>query len=212
MRLIKNILFLFGALSFIPLGIGDYAYANLKENYKKKSSCSYEDAQFEKVYKENTYLNGQSRKKGIYRYCITKDKKIFEFIHDKSKDLFAIEENFIGFLNKEEIYYNDYSQRRIGQWEIEKNTLVKYDCKSKYRFKICADDIKRIAVADGRNPFLRIIQRINANFIKDGISGGKISYVFDNGDSYQGDWKRGKANGKGTHISQDGYEKYIGNI
>ena len=49
----------------------------------------------------------------------------------------------------------------------------------------------------------------NVLFLREEYGNGQGTYIYPNGEKYEGDWKNGKYHGQGTYTSKDG-EKFVG--
>ena len=216
---------IFAYLTFFNLVLPEISKANIKENYKQRSGCSYENAQFEKTTKESKFdWNNNGKLIPDYktrRYCITGDKRVVSYLkleQNKSSSPYVNR----GFLGKEESYFTTIgvalSTWAIDQWSIEDDQLILYSCYSSSAYK-CTGTINRTVMG------YRIGSLINKNNLenslrnadggkyigdyKDGKFHGRGTYIWKDGDKYIGDWLDGKRTGKGTYIWKNG-DKYIG--
>ena len=133
---------IFAYLIFLNLVLPENGKANLKESFKQRSDCSYENAQFEKKdYFENSIVETEVRTR---RYCITGDKRVVSYFKSGQKKPTSGYVNR-GFIGKEESYFStlgNHSSWIIDQWEIEDDQLISYTCYSSSAYK-CTGNINR---------------------------------------------------------------------
>ena len=227
MQFKKYFLPIFAYITFFNLVLPENGKANIKESYKQRSGCSYENAQFEKTTKEfkNYDWNNDGKIITEYktrRYCVTGDKRIVSYLKlEQNKTSLPIVNR--GFLGKEESYFSTLgtlSSWAIDQWDIEYDQLILYSCSSSSAYK-CTGNINRTVMG------YRIGSLINKNnlqtSLRDGDAGkytgdykngqfhGEGTYIWKKGAKYIGDWLDGKRTGKGTYIWKNG-KKYVGDF
>ena len=215
---------IFASVTFFNFVFIDNVKANLKESFQKRSICSAENAEFEKINKSTRYeMDNKITEYYIHRYCITGDNRIIQY-SKKEKDARFFEFSKTGFLGKKESSYSPINS--LGayqstwysmQWEIEDDQLILYSCSS-VTSTDCGANVKRsvkaykIGTLKHKNNSKIRLGYVTGKYTgdyKDGKQTGKGTYVFDNGDKYTGDFKDGKRHGKGTYFFKNG-DKYTG--
>ena len=133
---------IFACITFFNLVFLEKGKANLKESFKQRSDCSYENAQFEKKdYYQNSLVQTEVRTK---RFCITGDKRVISYLKLGENEPISGYVNR-GFIGKEESYFSTLSNHSswiIDQWEIEDDQLISYTCYSSSAYQ-CTGDINR---------------------------------------------------------------------
>ena len=212
---------IFAYLTCFNLVFPENVNANIKDSYKKRSGCSYENAQFEKKIDNYENIYGQLEDR-TRRYCITGDNKVISYLKiDGNEPSFSGIINS-GFIGKEESYFTSagaLSSWTIDQWEIEDDQLILYQCFSSSAYK-CSGNINRTVMGykigsliNKNNLEISLRDADGGKYIgdyKDGQFHGRGTYIWNDGGKYIGDWLDGKRTGNGTHTWNNG-DKYIGN-
>ena len=207
MRLKRFAPLLFASLSLCSFNTFQSVEASIKKQFKNQSSCSYETATYEYVDKTSSGLNRS------FRYCISPDKRVIEFIRVEGRNYDMGPYIQKGFLGKEEVYFLG-SDNRISIWEIEGDELVYYTCKTQDGFN-CSNTVKR--EVEGKKIVknqtsqqsleVKTINFANGTYVGevegDSIANGKGTMTFNDGNKYVGEFKDNQYNGFGKFYKND---------
>ncbi len=190
--------------TLLILGSQNDANANLKNQFKQSSGCSWETAKYQ--WGPNEWGSGTLTR----RYCITGDKRVKVFFQDSDDMQISDGGTLKGFIGQSEGWFDSIAGTGWNQSElsIEGDELVNYSCAGANAYDCGTSTLKRkvLGTKSKRNAAPKI------GYVGDTLNNkkhGKGTYTWANGDKYVGDYVNDKKTGKGTYYFANG-DKYEG--
>ena len=204
MKIKKYFLYGLTATTLLILGSQNDANASLKNQFKQRSGCSWETAQYQRGPEEWGDFGTKTT-----RFCLTGDKRVIKYF--MTSDDMKVSKGFTlkGFIGESEAWFSNYDGWNQNELSIEGDELVSYSCVRANAYDCGTSTPKRVVLGTKgiSQPFKNQNNKVSINSSE--LRNGLDTVIYDNGDKYSGNWVNGKQDGRGTYTWAGG-DKYEG--